>query len=476
MSRSRALSAALLKSFAAAAEPAYVINAEREIVYANDALEAWLSISADDLYRQACRYQAVHELTGPAAAAAALSPPEEAFAGEMLTGTIVWSPGGAASESRRARYLRLADADGSLAHLVVVVDRHALDAAAAAADAVSVGSSPLAEAQKLHERLRRFQTLVAGRFHFGRLAGESPAIERVRRQVELAASDPETRIWIEAPRGGQASDVAKAIHYFHDGLAAGSFVPLDAEILTSELLAVTLHPLLPSSGRPAPKSGTLFVAAIERLALDAQRLLLAIAIAKQTGAAPRIIVASTTPLETLVAAERVLPELAALVSTIEIRIPPLAARREDIPLLAQVLVEERNQPQSPQKSGFSPEAMDKLVNYPWPRDADELAEVVGQAIAASRGSLLTLADLPRLLDHAHEAAVYPRKVVEPIVLEEVLASVEIELIQKALAKAKGNKSKAAHLLGLTRPKLYRRLVQLGLEVEASEAGEDPVFE
>ena len=76
---------------------------------------------------------------------------------------------------------------------------------------------------------------------------------------------------------------------------------------------------------------------------------------------------------------------------------------------------------------------------------------------------MTAQDLPDEIRWSAEAASRPARRDEAIVLPEFLAKVEIELITRALRRAKGNKSKAARLLGLTRPRLYRRLVQLGLE-------------
>ena len=72
-------------------------------------------------------------------------------------------------------------------------------------------------------------------------------------------------------------------------------------------------------------------------------------------------------------------------------------------------------------------------------------------------------DLPERLHVAAQAAAVPRRVDETIVLDEYLGRVERELIRRALARAKGNKARAARLLGVTRPRLYRRMVQLGLE-------------
>ena len=78
-------------------------------------------------------------------------------------------------------------------------------------------------------------------------------------------------------------------------------------------------------------------------------------------------------------------------------------------------------------------------------------------------------DLPAKIQYLLDAAARPRCVEETIVLEDFLARIEEELIRRAMEQAKGNKTKAARLLGMTRPRLYRRLVQLGLEEDEEEA-------
>jgi DNA-binding NtrC family response regulator len=79
--------------------------------------------------------------------------------------------------------------------------------------------------------------------------------------------------------------------------------------------------------------------------------------------------------------------------------------------------------------------------------------------------------------HASQAAARPRRRTERIVLDELLSSIEKEVIIRAMAQAGGNKTEAAELLGMTRPRLYRRLVQLGLVSEAPPElqGEQPEF-
>jgi DNA-binding NtrC family response regulator len=161
--------------------------------------------------------------------------------------------------------------------------------------------------------------------------------------------------------------------------------------------------------------------------------------------------------------------LAATVGTLVIRLPPLAERREDIPLLLQLAVEERNAEHERQFRGFAPEAVDALVAYPWPGNVAELRRIVAEAASQAAGREITVADLPQRLSQAAAVARRPPRTDEPIVLAEFMTKIERQLIERALAQAKGNKARAARLLGLTRPRLYRRMVQLGLE-ETAEQG------
>ena len=138
-------------------------------------------------------------------------------------------------------------------------------------------------------------------------------------------------------------------------------------------------------------------------------------------------------------------------------------RPEDLPLLAQRLLEEANAESARQLSGFTPEALDALAGYDWPGDVQELSAMVAEAHASAEGPQVQARDLPQCINLASDASRFTRKTDDTIVLEQFMAEIERELIERALARARGNKAKAARLLGMTRPRLYRRLVQLGFE-------------
>ena len=108
------------------------------------------------------------------------------------------------------------------------------------------------------------------------------------------------------------------------------------------------------------------------------------------------------------------------------------------------------------------------MRYSWPGNVAELAEVIAESHARASARLIAAGDLPERLRLAADAAARPRRKEEPIQLDEFVARIERELIRRALTRTKGNKTKAARLLGLNRPRLYRRMVQLGLAEEGDD--------
>ncbi len=149
-----------------------------------------------------------------------------------------------------------------------------------------------------------------------------------------------------------------------------------------------------------------------------------------------------------------------------IEVPPLASRPEDIAPLAQHFVEELNAAGERQIGGFTSEALDRLAAYAWPGETIELADIVRSSYERAEGPLIGVGDLPKRLTYADDAQRHAPASLETIDLDRFLGEMERELLQRALAQAKGNKTIAARLLGLSRPRLYRRLVQLGLESDA----------
>ncbi len=453
----------LVRLLQAIDSPLYVVGEERQIVFVNKACAKWLGVEASDLQGRVCRYQS-GDADALAAAADALCPPPEAFHGKRTGGllTICLSDGNRCR--RRAEFIPLLEDSESVVAVLVLVDRSELPENAEA-DAASYLTSALEtdEPRQLHEMIRRFRAVTASQHRLERLAGKTPAMQRVRTQAELAATNQAT-VLIVGPVGSGKQHVAHTIH-FAGVKPIGAIAPISCSTLPAELLLSTLSALSKkhalSDGEPR---STLLLTDVQAIPREIQA-----DVAKWLSAGPknlRTIATATEPLLSLADEDKFRSDLAMLLSTQVIELPSLVARKEDVPLLAQMLLEDCNaESSSKQLRGFTSEALDRLAAYDWPGEIDELAKFIREAFDVAESYEIIAADLPKKLRLAADAAKFPRKNIESIDLEKFLAQVETELIERAMKQAKGNKSQAAKLLGLTRPTLYRRMVQLGLVSE-----------
>ena len=166
----------------------------------------------------------------------------------------------------------------------------------------------------------------------------------------------------------------------------------------------------------------------------------------------RIISATNADLGAEVAAGRFRDDLLFRVNTIEIHLPPLRERREDIPLLSAHFLRQHAQRYRKSLTGFDPAAMQALLDHSWHGNVRELSHVVERAVLMARGGQVAASDLA--LRATREGSTR----IEDMSIEEV----ECFLIKKALQRYGGNVSHAADALGLSRSALYRRLQRYGL--------------
>ena len=462
MARHRLHTAELVKLLESAAQPLYVLDDALTIIYLNGACHAWLGPDADELLGRQCVYHSGSELIGLDRMAAGLCPPPAVLEGREVSADVAsfsaqQQSGGLKptlpTVFRRARFVPLRQANEELLCIVALVDPQ--DRAEGTSD---IAPSPGSESQELHEQLQRFRQQTALRYHGERVVGVSPAMRRARAQAQVAAAT-RASVVLRGPPGSGRRHLAEVIHYSGPAESCGALVPLECGLLDLEVIQATLRSLAIGAAGGA----TLLLCDADQLSAEGQAALASILPAAKLPL--RLISTAATPLVDLPPRGLYREDLAAMLSTITIELPPLAKRREDLPLLAQALLEEQNARSRKQLGGFSSEAIDRLCAYSWPGNVAELAEVVAESHLRAAARLIAPDDLPQRLRLAAEAAAHPRRKEEPIQLDEFVARIERELIRRALAQAKGNKTKAARLLGLNRPRLYRRMVQLGLAEE-----------
>ena len=165
----------------------------------------------------------------------------------------------------------------------------------------------------------------------------------------------------------------------------------------------------------------------------------------------RILTATNANLHAEVAAGRFRQDLLFRLNTIEIAVPPLRERREDIPALAQHFLRQHAQRYRKGALGFDQTALRALLDHPWPGNVRELDHAVERAALLAHGGTVQAADLGLRRDGD------ARMPLEEMSLEDV----ESLLVQKAMARFGGNVSHAARALGLSRSALYRRLEKHG---------------
>jgi DNA-binding NtrC family response regulator len=286
----------------------------------------------------------------------------------------------------------------------------------------------------------------------------------------------------------------------------GRVGPSDANVLITgehgtgkEVVALTLHALSPRSNRPMitvntgglPEGtfeselfghvkgaftdarvdrvgrfeladhGTLFLDEIANVPMKQQAKLLRVletgemervGSSKTTKVDVRVISATNADLKLECAEGRFRPDLLFRLNTVELPIPPLRERREDIPLLASNFLKIYAERYRKQIKGLEPSALQRMMEHLWPGNVRELDHAVERAVLMSTSSQIQANDLGLESDRAGSAKI------EDMSLEEV----EYLLIKKALTRHSGNISHAAEALGLSRSALYRRMQKYGL--------------
>ncbi len=251
------------------------------------------------------------------------------------------------------------------------------------------------------------------------------------------------------------------------------FVPLECGRTPAEELRRVLTRLLerheaPSMAARSPMPGTVYLDEVDRLPRDLQEQIVAswlLPVAER----PRLRFMGATSVEPgcLVDDDRLRSDFHDLLSPLVLEVPPLRERQEDILLLAQHFLEDLNRGRELQVSGFRPAVAEQFAEYRWPGNLDELSRVVREARDKCIEEGSTWIDSNHLpfrfrTGLGAQRTPAPREPFGPIRLDDVLADCEKELLQRALRETRHNLSRAADLLGINRPRLYRRLEQLGL--------------
>jgi two-component system response regulator PilR (NtrC family) len=322
----------------------------------------------------------------------------------------------------------------------------------------------------------------------GRLIGDSQRMQQLRGTIAKLARS-QAPVYVSGESGVGKELVARLIHEL-GSRSSGPFVPVNCGAIPTELMESELfgHKKGSFTGAHTDKEGlfqvanggTLFLDEVAELPLHMQVKLLRVIQERKlrpVGASAeinidvRILSATHKNLARLVDEGRFRHDLFYRINVIELPVPPLRERREDIPLIAESLLTRFGEELSERALTLSPEAMRALSEHAFPGNVRELENILERAVALCEGPQIQVGDLqlprstPETSTAQRDSVVTPAfaRITNESALPEALELIEREAIQKALEACRYNKTKAAAHLGITFRALRYKLKKLGME-------------
>jgi len=330
----------------------------------------------------------------------------------------------------------------------------------------------LVERQELAAENRLLREQVKTHQGFANLIGTSPKMQKVYRLI-LKVAPKRHPVIIMGESGTGKELVARAIHSYSPWQKK-PFVPVDCGALTPALIESELFGHVRGAFTGATQSrlgllataqgGTVFLDEIAELPVELQAKLLRalqereikpIGSNERTRLDARIIAATNQDLQAAIRRGDFRKELFFRLDVVSIKIPPLRERKSDIPLLAHYFLERHGSGEG-RVQGISPEAMSRLMTYDWPGNVRELENCIQRALALGSGGLIQVKDLP---SNVLQPAGGPAE-------SQAIASLrdqERRAILQALETTRGDRLRAAQLLGIGKTTIYRKLKEYGIE-------------
>jgi DNA-binding NtrC family response regulator len=330
-----------------------------------------------------------------------------------------------------------------------------------------------AHSVELQRENRLLREQLRTRPGFGGLIGLSPKMESVYKVIgKVSQHDYPVLILGESGTGKEL--VARSVH-FSSPRKERPFVPVDCSSLTPTLIESELFGYIKGAFTGALQSkqgllesahgGTLFLDEIGDMPIDMQAKLLRalqeheikpVGSTERKRINVRIIAATNRDLEAAIRSGSFRQDLYFRLNVVQIKLPPLRDRKNDVPLLVTSFLEKLSPPDAPPRT-ISEAAMLRLMAYDWPGNVRELENAVARAVALGSGPVVSVADLPSNLHYVSSERGPEKNDLLP------LDELERRAILRMLLETNGDKLLAARRLGIGKTTLYRKLKQYHMD-------------
>jgi len=428
--------------FQKSSEPLFFLNRRRRLLFANRAWESLTGVSLREVRGLVCKRRSLDaEAETTEALAHALAPPPEVLEGQPARARRYLPV--QKNQPRRwfdIAFFPIAGEAGLLGILgkITAVPRQGIS-----------DDPPLPE-KIIALRERRFQE-----FALDQIASELPAMHRLVEQARLA-SQTQLPAALVGERGAGKQWLARCIHQ-HSDRRERTFAAIDCARLPSWVLLEVIRGNWEQVRKPV---GTLYLQEPACLPREMQEHLCHLLVSWKEDPEQRVSVLAgfTTEPNEEVRAGRLLPQCWCLLSPLVLNLPPLRERLDDLHWLIDRFLERACAASGKEVRELTEDAVRVLRSYSWPGNLAELYEVLCAACLRAKGDRLAVEDLPF---HVRAAPVAANRLLP---LDSLLQDVERRLIILALKQARANKTKAAELLGIWRPRLIRRMQALGISL------------
>jgi two-component system NtrC family response regulator len=337
------------------------------------------------------------------------------------------------------------------------------------------------ENYRLVKQNRLLSKALSDRFKFGNIIGKSKPMLEIFDSINKFAQT-KASVLITGPSGTGKELIAKAIHYNSDRKER-PFVSVNCGALTETLLESELfgHEKGAFTGAVAMKKGrfemsdggTLFLDEVGDMPASLQvkllRVLQEMEFERVGGTRTikvdvRVLSASNRKIKEDVANGLFREDLYYRLNVMNIEVPPLRERIDDIPLLVKHFIEKYRDDDGEKKIELSPDVWKVLYNYPWPGNIRELENVIERAVVLNSGGGISLEDLPEELVGAEVEFDVERFIPPNVPLPEALEQIEEKLIRRALKQCNNVQSHAAEMLGITKSLIQHKMKKYSIVV------------